>query len=463
MMRPLAAAALFTLAITASAWGDGPPMGDCDRLAAHPEDPLRVHASTAIAALDGERALEACEAALTAAPETARFRYQYGRALEKVDMFQSAIRQYRIAVKEGYPAAKYAMGLIFERSKVMPFGKMKAARWYRGAADAGHPGAQFRLGLLHRTGEGVSQDEGQALTLLRHAADQGLARAQYVLGQMYDLGLGAIEDDEQAAVWYRKAASQGFVRAKLALATLTVAVQAPPGGEATAAEATAKISPAPAPLAAEALAEVEVEVVEPAAEAVAPAPKVEVAEPEPEAESEPEAEVTAEVVTPAPEAEVAEPVPEAENEPAPIAVAALPPPPPPRASAPSPDAPPVAAQLEAATATGEAPALPGVDDVAKAMGAGLSAYQAGNYETAYLSWFPLAEIGIGRAEYYIGGLLMDGHGLESDNVRAYFWLKRAATKGYDAAQPLLIELTSRMSAEEMKRAEELFASGGPKS
>jgi len=426
MMRPLAAAALLALAITGSAWGDEPPLGDCDRLAAHPEDPQRVHPGTAIGALDGERAVAACEAALAAAPETARFRFQYARALAKVELFQTALGQYRLAAKQGYPAAQYAIGLIFERSKVMPFNKMKATRWYRAAADAGHPGAQFRLGLLHRTGDGVPQDDGEALTLLRAAASQGLARAQYVVGQMYDLGLGVVEDDDQAAAWYRRAAGQGFGRAKLALAALSLAVEGPPAGVAPAPEAAAEAALATAPLGAEARALTGAE--------VAAAGSV-------------------------------------ESPPAAVAVIALPPPLP--ASTPSPDAPPAAARLEArdeaqaeaepsaAAASGEARALPDVSVVANALGAGLSAYQAGNFETAYLTWLPLAQYGIRRAEFYVGGLLMEGRGVETDNVRAYFWLKRAATKGYGAAQPLLIELTSRMSAEELKRAEELIASGGP--
>jgi TPR repeat protein len=428
MMRPLAAAALLALAITGSARGAEPPMGDCDRLAAHPQDPQRVHAGTAIAALDGERAVEACEAALAAAPETARFRFQYARALEKLDLFQSALGQYRIAAKEGYPAAQYAMGLIFERSKVMPFNNMKAARWYRGAADAGHPAAQFRLGLLYRTGGGVRQDDGEALTLLRAAAGQGLARAQYVVGQMYDLGLGVVEDDDQAAAWYQRAAGQGFARAKLALAALTVAVQDLAGGEVSEAEAPAEVAVATVPLGAETPAVAVVEV-----EAAKPEAAVEVTEPEAAVEvTEPEAAVA----TVEPEAVVEATEPEA-------AVAA--------------------AEPDAAAANSEAQALPDVRFVANALGAGLSAYQAGDYETAYLTWFPLAEVGIGRAEYYIGGLLMEGRGVETDNVRAYFWLKRAATKGYAPARPLLIELTSRMSAEEMKGAEELIASGGPTS
>ena len=421
-MRSLAATALLALAITCSARADEPPLGDCDRFAAHPEDPQRVHAGIPIAALDEKRALSACEAALAAAPEAARFRFQYGRALDKMGSLQDALGQYRVAAKEGYPAAQYAMGLIFERSNVMPFNKMKAARWYRGAADKGHAGAQFRLGLLYRTGEGVAQDDGEALTLLRAAANQGLARAQYVVGQMYDLGLGVAQDPAQAADWYRKAAGQNHRRARFALEAMAAEVREMPLAEATAPQA--------------ALEPGSDEAAEEAGETGIGATVI--------------ATVIAPVVTPVV---------------APVAPASMPEP-----DQAAPAAPPAIgdnAQTEpepqAAAANAEAQTPLDVTAVANRLGAGLSAYQAGNYESAYVTWLPLAQYGIRRAEFFIGGLLMEGRGVETDNVRAYYWLKRAATKGYAAAQPLFVELTSRMSADEMKRAEELIASGGPKS
>lgn len=409
-MRSLAVAALLALAITCSARADEPPLGDCDRLAAHPEDPQRVHAGIPITALDEERAVAACETALAAAPESARFRFQYGRALDKFGSFQDALGQYRVAAKARYPAAQYAMGLIFERSNVMPFNKMKAARWYRGAADKDHAGAQFRLGLLYRTGEGVAQDDGEALTLLRAAANQGLARAQYVVGQMYDLGLGVAQDPAQAADWYRKAAGQNHRRARFALEAMAAEVREMPLAEATAPQAALESGSD------EAAGEAgDTGIGAPVIAPVAPA-------------SMPEPDQAAPAAPPA----IGD---NARTEPEP----------------------------QAAAPNAEAQTPLDVDAVANRLGAGLSAYQAGNYESAYVTWFPLAQYGIRRAEFFIGGLLMEGRGVETDNVRAYYWLKRAATKGYAAAQPLFVELTSRMSADEMKRAEELIASGGPKS
>ncbi len=417
-MRSLAAATLLALAITCSARADGPPLGDCDRLAAHPEDPQRVHAGIPITALDEERAVAACEAALAAAPESARFRFQYGRALDKMGSFQDALGQYRVATKARYPAAQYAMGLIFERSNVMPFNKMKAARWYRSAADKGHAGAQFRLGLLHRTGEGVPQDDGAALTLLREAANQGLARAQYVLGQMYDLGLGVAQDPAQAAEWYRKAAGKNHHRARFALEAMAAEVREMPVAEATAPQAALESGSD----------EAAGEVGDTGIGATVAAP------------------VAAPVVAPATPAWMPEP-----DQAAPAAPPAIG------------DNARTEPEPQAAALNAEARTPRDVTAVAIQLGAGLSAYQAGNYESAYLTWFPLARYGIRRAEFFVGGLLMEGRGVETDNVRAYYWLKRAATKGYPAAQPLLVELTSRMNADEMKRVEELIAGGGPKS
>ncbi len=357
-------AVLLAAGVAGSAWSAEPSIADCDRLAAHPEDPRRVRAGVPFAEFDSEQAMWACEAALAAEPDSARFQFQYARALHKIDDLPSALKWYRKASDHDYAAAYYALGLIFIASKSMPWREAKAAEWFRKAAEAGHAGAQYRLGLLSRAGVGVPRDDAQALRWFRTAAAQGLARAQFALARIYDEGVVVAEDDALAAEWYRRAATQGYGRAKFALAALDPdAVEALDPG----------LSSAEVSGPAEAVAAVEEE-----------------------------------------------------------------------------DTPVPAATAEASPTS-----------ISDALAAGLEAYHAAEYRSAFVTWYPLAEQGVRRAEFYIGGLFMDGRGTDSDKVLAYFWLKRAALGGYAAAQRLLVELTSTMNGEEMARAEELIAAEPP--
>jgi TPR repeat protein len=81
------------------------------------------------------------------------------------------------------------------------------AEW-RVDADDGYAAAQFNLGLMYDTGDGVPQDDTQAATWYRQAAEQGHANAQYNLGAMYVLGQGVPQDYVEAHKWRNLAASR---------------------------------------------------------------------------------------------------------------------------------------------------------------------------------------------------------------------------------------------------------------
>jgi len=85
----------------------------------------------------------------------------------------------------------------------------EAVKWYRLAADQGYAAAQFNLGDMYDNGQGVPEDDVEAVKWYRLAAEQGDSRAQYNLGVMYDNGRGVPEDDTEAVKWYRLSAEQG--------------------------------------------------------------------------------------------------------------------------------------------------------------------------------------------------------------------------------------------------------------
>ena len=66
--------------------------------------------------------------------------------------------------------------------------------------------------------------------------------------------------------------------------------------------------------------------------------------------------------------------------------------------------------------------------------AGLDAYQKGDYVGAAKEWRPLAEEGDATAQYNLGLLYLDGHGVPQNITEAANWFRRAAEQDYTQAQ-----------------------------
>ena len=82
------------------------------------------------------------------------------------------------------------------------------------AAEQGFAAAQYNLGVMYDNGQGVRQDDAQAVQWYRKAAEQGACPSQVNLGLMYEQGQGVRQDYAEAFRWYRKAAEQGLVQAQ---------------------------------------------------------------------------------------------------------------------------------------------------------------------------------------------------------------------------------------------------------
>jgi TPR repeat protein len=70
-------------------------------------------------------------------------------------------------------------------------------------------------------------------------------------------------------------------------------------------------------------------------------------------------------------------------------------------------------------------------------GSGLSAYNRGDYVTAFRDWDSLAEDGDAAAQAGLGFLFHKGLGVTQDDVEAASWFEKAAAKGQAEAQLLL--------------------------
>ncbi len=79
-----------------------------------------------------------------------------------------------------------------------------------------------------------------------------------------------------------------------------------------------------------------------------------------------------------------------------------------------------------------APAWAGFDE-------GVAAYDRGDYATALREWRPLAEQGHAEAQFKLGVMYFNGHGVTQDSAEAWKWWRKAADQGH-AGAPNVSEL-----------------------
>ena len=96
------------------------------------------------------------------------------------------------------------------------------------------------------------------------------------------------------------------------------------------------------------------------------------------------------------------------------------------------------------------------DPIASELETGLLAYKDHDYEAAFKAWLPLAEQGVRRAQFYLGGLYLDGRGIAADKIQAIYWLTLADEAGYAPSAELLAEVTAHLDATERAAAKKLL-------
>ena len=86
----------------------------------------------------------------------------------------------------------------------------KAFEWYTKAAHQGFAAAQFYLGVMYEQGQGVRQDDQKAVEWYTKAANQGNAKAQHNLGWMYYNGQGVSQNKSTAKRYFGQACDNGY-------------------------------------------------------------------------------------------------------------------------------------------------------------------------------------------------------------------------------------------------------------
>ena len=94
---------------------------------------------------------------------------------------------------------------------------------------------------------------------------------------------------------------------------------------------------------------------------------------------------------------------------------------------------------------------------AERLAAGVDAYRTKEYGLAVTAWLPLAEAGSAWAQFYLGGLYHDGHGVPANLARAHMWWTLATRSGHQVARELLTELEMTMDADARAEADALAA------
>lgn len=150
---------------------------ECDRLAAHPDDPMKLSAGFSEKQVDLVAAIPACKAAVAADPENPRLNYQLARTLGYAGRGAEAYGYREKAVAGNYPQALFVIGYItlFGMNE-QPQDACKAGDLIRRAALAGRYAGQ--VGFVHYALRGmfkgcpVPQDRKEMARFLR-AADSG--------------------------------------------------------------------------------------------------------------------------------------------------------------------------------------------------------------------------------------------------------------------------------------------------
>jgi TPR repeat protein len=230
------------------------PEVECDRLAAHADDPEAVVSGVDFEQIQAPRAIRACERARSQYPAEKRFSYQLARAylaarnprakalLEELGrdgyvaafmglgfMYDigigvkennaTAIFWYRKGAEKAHAPAMLSLGrTLLEATDTRD--RTDGAAWIEKAAEAGNTWAMYDLGRLYWRGDVLAQDQTKGVHWIERSARAGEPAAMEAFGRALRDGFGIEKDEWKAADWLRKAAEAGRPGAMVALGDL---------------------------------------------------------------------------------------------------------------------------------------------------------------------------------------------------------------------------------------------------
>ena len=181
-----------------------PAIDPCDQAAGEPLD-LQGVVPGLLPNEIGGGALEACETAVKAYPDVARFRYELGRALLAAGNIDEARKAIQEAADKGHVRAVYELGYLASSGIGAPADATKANGFYAQASDKGDPYAMTAWGRALFDGVGVQRDTGKGLDLLLKAAAMGQIDATKDLAVIFKQGRNGVPADADRALAFLKA------------------------------------------------------------------------------------------------------------------------------------------------------------------------------------------------------------------------------------------------------------------
>jgi len=170
--------------------GLGQPQ-ECDYLVANPNDPARIVAGIRFESIDAERAIPACEVAVTRLPKNPRFRYQLARAYQRGSQPNLALPILQDLIRQKYIAAYDNLGWLYLENKAVPQDFKKAIALFKQGAAADQPEAMTSLGEVYQ----YQQNFAEAKYWYEKAAALGYAEAKERLQKLREALASASSPD----------------------------------------------------------------------------------------------------------------------------------------------------------------------------------------------------------------------------------------------------------------------------
>ncbi len=111
------------------------------------------------------------------------------------------------------PVARYNMFVMLLEGRGMPPNPTHAFAWLEQAANSRNIKAAKWLSTCYAIGLGVGENEELAADYQLIAAEEGDAEAQHTMALNYQRGRGVPRDPQKAVEWYRKSADQDYLEA----------------------------------------------------------------------------------------------------------------------------------------------------------------------------------------------------------------------------------------------------------
>jgi len=206
---------------------------ECDLLAADKSDPTKIGDGVDFKDIDAVAATAACKIAVENTPDSARFMFQYSRALFKAGKAEEAESWALKSAQKDYPMGQFLLARAYSNFDYTNGVSSVAEKWYKSAANKGLIIAQLSLGIYaEKDFLNFSNDKSpdikfttslinSSLEWYHKAADQGSIDAALSLSRIYgDDRYGTnIVDKNKSFKWAMEAATEHDVEAQYILGT----------------------------------------------------------------------------------------------------------------------------------------------------------------------------------------------------------------------------------------------------